>query len=198
MSLTILNIPPAQLNKFEVFRRLTYDVINFIKPNRKYSGFNNSHGRFWSSENRKESHDDKLAVTIINRQWRSYVESYDHASSSVVCSYDHCSGAVTIILPENKITISLISNVNRVFCLVTDDDKSRIYIVCKLYVPSWYASITIRPGPNSPSPTSAILYDRNCYEGNCFPTVYIGCKYQYRSTIKITMKNTFMNINLET
>ena len=118
-----------------------------------------------------ESHNDKLAVTIINRHLRSFVESYDHASLSVVCSYDHCSGAVTIILSENKTIISLILQVNWVFCLVTDDDKSHIYIVCKLYVPPWHASITIRPGPNSPSPTSAILYDRNCYDRNCFPTV---------------------------
>ena len=110
-----------------------------------------SHGRFWSSENRKESHDDKLAVTIINRQLVSYVDSYDHASRSIACSYDHCIGAVTIILPENKTTISLILRVNRVFCLVTDDDQSHIYVVCKLYVPPWHASITIRPGPNSPS-----------------------------------------------
>ena len=29
----------------------------------------------------------------------------------------------------------------------------------------------IGPDPNSPSPTSAILYDRNCYGRNCFPTV---------------------------
>ena len=174
MSVTILTILPAQLNKSKVFRRWTYDVINLIKPNREYSGFNNSHGRFWSSENRKENHDDKLAVTIINRQLRSYVDSYDHASRSIVCSYDHCIGAVTIILLENKTTISLILHVNRAFCLVTDDDKSHIYTVCKLSVPPWHASITIRSGPNSPSPTSAILYDRNCNDRNCFPTVTVA------------------------
>ena len=154
-----------------MLRRWTYDVINLIKHNREYSDFNNSQGRFWSSENRKEGHDDKLAVTIINRQLRSYVDSYDHASQCIACSYDHCTGAVTIILPENKTTTLLILHVNRIFFLVTDDDKSHIYIVCKLYVPSWHVSITIRPGPNSPSPTSAILYDRNCYDRNCFPTV---------------------------
>ena len=87
--------------------------------------------------------------------------------------YDHCIGAVTIILPENKTTISLILHIYRVLCLVTNDDKLHIYIVCKLYVSPWHASITIRPGPNSYSPTSAILYDRNCYDRNCFPTVSI-------------------------
>ena len=111
---------------------------------------------------------------MINWQLRSYVESYDHASLSVVCSYDHCSGAVTIILPENETTISLTLHNNRLFCLVTVDDKSHIYIVCKLCVPPWHASITIRPGPNSPSPTSAILYERNCYDRNCFPTVIVS------------------------
>ena len=35
----------------------------------------------------------------------------------------------------------------------------------------WHASVTIGPCPNSPLPTSAILYDRNCYDRNCFPTV---------------------------
>ena len=63
-------------------------MTNYIKPYCEYSeetknGFNNSHGRFWSSENRKESHDDKLAVTIINRQLRSYIDNYDHAARSV-------------------------------------------------------------------------------------------------------------------
>ena len=154
-----------------MLRRWTYDVINLIKLNRGYSGFNNSHGRFWSSENRKESHLDKLAVTIVNRQLRSYVDSYDHASRSVVCSYDHCIGAVTIILPENKTTISLILHIYWVFCLVTNNEKLHIYIVCKLYVSLWHANITTRPGPNSLSPTSAILYDRNCYDRNCFPTM---------------------------
>ena len=173
MSVTILTVPPAQLNKPKVLRRWIYDVINLIKHNREYSGFNNSHGRFWSSENRKEGHDDKLAVTIINRQLRSYVDSYDHASQSIACSYDHCIGAVTIILPGNKTTISLILHVNRIFFLVTDDDKSHIDIVCKLYVPPWHASITIRPRLNPPSSTSAILYDRNCYDRNCFPTVNV-------------------------
>ena len=136
--------------------------------------FNNGQGRFWSPENRKEGHDDKLAVTIINRQLRSYVDSYDHASRWVACSYDHCIGAVTIILPENKSTISVVLHIYRVFCLVTNDDKLRIYIVYKLYVSLWHASITIRPGPNPHSPTSAILYDRNCYDRNCFPTVPIS------------------------
>ena len=162
--------------------------MHWIKPNCEYSeettsGFNNSprnsHGRFWSSENRKESHDDKLAITIINRQLRSYVESYDHASRSVACSYDNCIGAVTIILPENKTTISLVLHIYRVFCLVTNKDKLHIYIVCKLYMALWRASITIRPGPNSRSPTSAILYDRNWYDRNCFPTVYLWSVFMF-------------------
>ena len=63
---------------------------------------------------------------------------------------DRCSGAVTIILLENE-TISLILHVYRVFCLVTNGDILLIYIVCKLYVSPWQASITSRPGPNSPS-----------------------------------------------
>ena len=33
------------------------------------------------------------------------------------------------------------------------------------------ASATIGPCPNSPPATSAILYDRNCHDRNCFPTV---------------------------
>ena len=111
---------------------------------------------------------------IINRQLRSYVDSYDHASRSVACSYDHCIGAVTIILPENTTTISLMLLIYRVFCLVTNNDQLHIYIVCKLYVSPWHASITMRPGPNSLSPTSAILYDRNCYDRNCFPIVQMS------------------------
>ena len=83
---------------------------------------------FKSSEIRKESHDDKLAATVVNRQLRSYANSYDHASLFVSCSYDHCNGAVTIILPEIKTTILLISYGYRVFSLVTTrtttNDKS--------------------------------------------------------------------------
>ena len=52
-----------------------------------------------------------MAVTFINRQLRSHVDSYDHASRSAACSYDRCIGAVMIILPENKIAISLILNI---------------------------------------------------------------------------------------
>ena len=148
-------------------------------PNCVYSeetkrGLNNSHGRFWSSEIRKDSHDDKLAATVINRQLRSYVDSYDHASLFVSCSYDHCSGAVTIILPENNTTILLISCGYRVFSLVTNDDKWQIYIECKLCVSTWHARVTIGPCPNPPSPTSAILYDRNYYDRNCFPSVVMS------------------------
>ena len=80
-------------------------------------------------------------------------------------SYDHFAG--------NKSTISLILHIHRVFCLVTNNDKLHIYIVCKLYASLWHVSITIRPGPNSPSPTSAILYNRNFYDRYCFPTVRI-------------------------
>ena len=58
--------------------------------------------------------------------------------------------------------------------MATNDDKLHLYIVCKLYVFLWHASITIRPGPNSPSPTSAILYDRSCYDRNCFPPVTVS------------------------
>ena len=49
--------------------------------------------------------------------------------------------------------------------------KIHIYIECILCVSLWHASVTIRPCTNSPSPTSAILYDRNYYDPNCFPTV---------------------------
>ena len=137
-------------------------------------GLKISYGLFLSSEIRKDSHDGKLAATVINRQLRSYADSYDHASLFVSCSYDHCSGAVTIILPKNKTTILQISHGYLVFSLVTNDDKWQIYIECKLCVSTWHARVIIGPCPNPPSPTSAILYDRNCYDRNCFPTVTMG------------------------
>ena len=145
-----------------------------MKPNCEYSeetksGFNTWTATvdYWSSENRKESHN-----RMINWQLR-LTDSYDHTSTVTIMLPDHCIGAVTIILPENKSTISLILHTYRVLCLVTNDDKLQIYIVCKVYASLWHVSITIRPGPNSPSPTSAILYDRNCYDRNCFPTVML-------------------------
>ena len=59
------------------------------------------------------------------------------------------------------------------FSLVTNEEKLHIYIECILCVSAWNASVTIGSCPNSPSPTSAILYDRNCYDCNCFPTVIV-------------------------
>ena len=146
-------------------------------------GLKNSYGLFLSSEIRKDSHDGKLAATVINRQLRSYADSYDHASLFVSCSYDHCSGAVTIILPKYKMTILQISHGYLVFSLVTNDDKWQIYIECKLCVSTWHARVTIGPCPNPPSPTSAILYDRNCYDRNCFPTVILTTFEFYRNYI---------------
>ena len=123
---------------------------------------------------------------VINRQLRSYADSYDHASLFVSCSYYHCSGAVTIILPNNKTTILQISHGYFVFSLVTHDDKWQIYIECKLCVSTWHARVTIGPCPNPPSPTSAILYDRNC-----FPTVY-GVSYSQDKKLKYKDLQAFL------
>ena len=59
----------------------------------------------------------------LDRQLWSYADSYDHASLFGSCSYDNWSAAVTVILPENMLTILLISYDYRVFSLVTNDDK---------------------------------------------------------------------------
>ena len=115
----------AQLNTSKVCRKWTYDVMNYIIPNceETKSGFSDSHGQFWRSEDWKRA-------MMINWQLQSYIDSYDHASQSVACSYDHCIGGVTIILPENKTSLKL--HIYRVFCLVTNDDKSHIYICVQI------------------------------------------------------------------
>ena len=110
-----------------------------------------------------------------NCEYTTVYDSYDHASRSVACSYDHCIGAVTIILPENKTTISLILHIYLVFCLVTNGDKLHIYIVCKLYVSPWHASKLSQSDPARihlrRRPPSCMIV-KFCHDRNCFPTVY--------------------------
>ena len=71
MSVTSLNIPLAQLNTSEVFRKWTYDVMNWIKPNYEYSEETESGFNTWTATVDFEVLKIERKATMINWQIRS-------------------------------------------------------------------------------------------------------------------------------
>ena len=106
-------------------------------------------------------------VTIIFGQLRSYlVDSYDHVADDWFVSYDHITQVSQAHISKTN------AQTNKAW-----HAKPRPMTPLQYCVQIREHTVAYkrhnRPCPNSPSPTSAILYDRNCYDRNCFPTVCV-------------------------
>ena len=111
-----------------------------------------------------DSYDQFSTVTIIFGQLRSYpVDSYDHIADVWFVSYDHITQVSQAHISKtnaqtNKAWHAKPRPMTPLYCVHIREHS----VAYKRHN---------RLCPNSPSPTSAILYDRNCYDRNCFPTV---------------------------
>ena len=111
-----------------------------------------------------DSYDHLSTVTIIFGHLRSYpVDSYVHVADVWFVSYDHITQVSQAHISKrnaqtNKAWHAKPWPMTPLYCVQIREHS----VAYKRHN---------RPCPNSPSPTSAILYDRKCYDRNCFPTV---------------------------
>ena len=94
------------------------------------------------------------------------VDSYDHVADVWFVSYDHITQVSQAHISKtnaqtNKARHAKPQPMTPLYCVQIREHS----VAYKRHN---------RPCLNSPSPTSAILYDRNCYDRNCFPTVIYG------------------------
>ena len=128
-----------------------------------------------------DRYDHFSTVTIIFGQLRSYpVDSYNHVADVWFVSYDHITQVSQAHISKrnaqtNKAWHAKPRPTTPLYCVQIREHN----VAYKRHN---------RPCPNSPSPTSAILYDRNCYDHNCFSTVLmVNCLM--RGATPIAFKN---------